>query len=140
MLQASLDIPADKASMEAALEGLTRLNQVLLREAKRRGRPFPSLYRSGVRYNVKDGFAAWRTIPQIFRTKTGICSGLAAWRAAELRESGHPARVIVRPSLSGIAGRWHAMVRCDTGIEDPSARLGMPIDVARAKRVNRRYL
>lgn len=140
-MQAHLRIPTDKASMEAALEGLTRVNTVIMRNLAKRGAPLPRLYRSGVRYGMAPGEAdVWKTAPQVLGDGQGICHSLAAYRAAELRAQGIPARVIVRPSLSGVTGRWHALVRYVDGIEDPSARLGMPIDVEKAKATNARYL
>jgi len=140
-LRQKINVPATAPAMEAILEGLVRLNQVALRAAKLRGKPFPNLYGSGVKYDTKVGFTQWMTAAEILAAKAGICSGLSAWRAAELREQGRPARVIVRPSLSGMPGRWHAMVLRDIGIEDPSYRTGMKINnVARAKLVNAKLL
>lgn len=134
-------LPTERAEMEAALEGLVRVNQVILDRAFRRGHPLPALYRSGVRYRMAPGEKdRWKTAAQLLGDGYGICHSLAAWRAAEIRREGRPARVIVRPSLSGKPGRFHAMVRHDRGIEDPSARCGMPIDVQRAMQVNARYL
>lgn len=107
-------------------EGVTRCNQRYLRERAALGEPIPPLYRSGIRYALEKR-EAFLCIPGVMMRGWGDCDDLACWRAAELREGGDPgARVFVRPSRSGVAGRWHAIVqRGDGSFEDPSARLGM---------------
>jgi len=60
---------------------------------------------------------------QTYARGGGDCEDLAAWRAAELRIAGEPARVVVVRSAPGVL---HAVVRRANGrIEDPSRRLGM---------------
>lgn len=100
------------------LEGLTRANVRLMRTS-----PVPPLYSSGVRWSLGD-ITPLPLAHTIARRGRGACGPLAAYRAAELRMQGENARAVVRPSASGVPGRWHAVVmRGDGRIEDPSARL-----------------
>ena len=110
-----------KSIAERYLEGLTRANMRVMRAS-----PLPSLYRSGIRWSLED----IRPLPlahTLAKRGRAACGPIAAYRAAELRRAGEPARVVVRRSASGVPGRWHAVVkRGDGRIEDPSRRLGMP--------------
>jgi hypothetical protein len=120
-MRVQLSVPSSADALGAALEGLVRLDLVLLKEAQGR---IPLLYEAGVRY-VREarGHEHWRHIGEVLRAKQGDCEDLAAWRAAELRAQGEPARAIATPSGPG---RWHAVVkRADGSIEDPSRKLGM---------------
>lgn len=119
-MKISFNIPASRATLAAALEGLTGTNFVLLSRAKR----VPGIYMSGVRYQREPrGREVWQTFDQIIRAGVGDCEDLAAWRAAELRMAGIPARAVaVRTGPK----MFHAVVRYPDGrIEDPSAKLGM---------------
>jgi hypothetical protein len=110
-----------QAIAERYLEGLTRANVQVMGATS-----VPSLYGSGVKWSLGD-IAPLPLAHTIAKRGRGACGPIAAWRAAELRRAGEAARVAVRPSSSGVSGRWHAVVvRGDGSIEDPSERLGMP--------------
>lgn len=77
------------------LRAVVASNRVLIREAKRRGKPFPLLYNSGVEYerepwSTHEEFADMATV---FRRGWGDCDDLAAWRTAELQEAGEEADI-----------------------------------------------
>lgn len=77
------------------LRAVVASNRVLIREAKRRGKKFPLLYKSGVEYQREpwtdhEEFADMATV---LRRGWGDCDDLAAWRAAELQEMGEEADV-----------------------------------------------
>jgi hypothetical protein len=119
-MRVSLNIPATSATLSAALEGLTAVNFCLLKKSRK----MPALYSSGVRYKREaPGTEEWLTAPQVLAAGTGDCEDLSAWRAAELRLLGIPARaVVVRTG----AKRYHAVVLLPNGTyEDPSKKLGM---------------
>ena len=123
-VSATLRVNSDKASIDAALEGLTRLNMVQLRAHGAQGRPVPPLMRAGVRWR-RDKGETWDTIDIVRQRGYGDCEDLAAWLAAELRLKGIAAKAVVKRSRTpGVA--WHAVVQLPSGaISDPSARLGM---------------
>lgn len=97
----------------------------------------PLLYESGVRYAREPfGYESWPNIPVVLKRKAGDCEDLVAWRVAELRQHGIPAR----PSwsyreLTGPQGDYrlyHIRVWIPAGygetnarFEDPSKELGM---------------
>lgn len=112
-------IPCSSETLEAMLEGLVRLNAVLLARSQ-----LPPLYRAGVRYRRERRTENWKNCEQIFAAGYGDCEDLCAWRAAELRMAGEiEAQVIVEKSGPRL---WHVLVRRASGdIEDPSAILGM---------------
>lgn len=104
------------------LEAVIFVNRLFLQ-----GHPkTPGLYDSGVFYgeaSAEDGFV-FVDIPTILQRRRGICSHLAAWRVAELREAGVNAslRIVWSKDLS----TYHVQVRFPSGvIEDPSQVLGM---------------
>ena len=119
MLRVGFSLPASRAMISAALEGLTAANYVLLRS-----KHLPPLYRSGVRYRREQpGKEDWLTADQVLAKGYGDCEDLAAWRAAELRLNGIPARAVIRRTG---AKKFHALVRWPDGsTEDPSRMLGM---------------
>lgn len=119
-MKIGFDIPASRATLAAALEGLTATNYCLLA----RSRKAPALYASGVRYQREPrGREQWQTAPQVLRAGFGDCEDLAAWRAAELRIQGIPAKATV---IRTGPKMFHAVVQHPDGsIEDPSRRLGM---------------
>lgn len=107
-------------------------NRALLREAKRKGKPIPPLFKSGVRYeNEPPGMVdECLDIPKILRQGHGDCLHLSAWRVAELREQGEKrARIRVTFKKSRLNPKkriFHVLVRRGSGlIEDPSEILGM---------------
>ncbi len=119
-MQIRLQVPARPRLLEGMLEGLCAVNYALMRK-----RPYPPLYSSGIRYE-REGRAGperWLIAPQLVKKKRGDCEDLAAYRCAELRMKGEPARVrVVRTGNKTL----HAVVqRADGRIEDPSRRLGM---------------
>lgn len=97
----------------------------------------PSLYRSGVRFiRENEGEELWPTIGVILANGGGDCEDLAAWRVAELRERGIPARPawrhrLVRMPSGQEATLYHILVyipkvgRIPAHLEDPSRLLGM---------------
>lgn len=117
---ARFPLPASAEVFEAALEGLTRVNQLLLRT---NATPIPPLYQSGVRYR-RERDDVWKHCLDVIRDGWGDCEDLACWRAAELRQSGKPARVRVYKSAPHL---WHVVVQIgDSNVcEDPSRMLGM---------------
>ncbi len=113
-------LPASRRMFNALLEGLTLANCEVLRK---RGN-LPRLYQSRVRYRQEPpGREDWLTADQVLKRGFGDCEDLAAWRAAEWRMHGVPARAVAKRT-----GRrmYHAVVELPDGsIEDPSAMLGM---------------
>lgn len=95
----------------------------------------PRIYESGVRYTHEDSTEDWEGIPAIRKHGGGDCEDLGAWRVAELREAGEPAKPYLK--FTEVEGFWHyhiqvqRMKRDQHGnwvngiIEDPSALLGM---------------
>ena len=119
MGSAVLHVPARAAAFDAALEGLTRVNETLLA-----ARDYLPLYDSGVRYR-KEAREVWRHVDDVYKEGWGDCEDLSAARAAELRVSGEDPDAAVRTYKSG-PHRYHAIVlRGDGSIEDPSRALGM---------------
>jgi hypothetical protein len=103
-------------ALEAAVEGLTAINCVLLNAL---GESAPRLYTSGVRYR-QPGKTEWHTVADLYDLLTGDCKDLVAARCAELRVfESEPATPCVY--LTSREGRYHAVVRrADGTIEDPS--------------------
>jgi hypothetical protein len=116
---AEIHIPPSALSYEAALEGLTRIDERQIGAGN-----FPSLYRSGVRYR-REPRDVWRHAVDVFRSGVGDCEDLAAIRVAQLRVSGADPEASVMVYQSGL-NRYHAIVRRGDGTtEDPSRILGM---------------
>jgi len=91
----------------------------------------PLLYSSGVRYIREEwGYEQWIPIPNVLRQGGADCEDLAAWRVAELRVRGIPARPMwsnwqgVRPDGEKFT-MYHIKVWTPYGVDDPSKRLGM---------------
>jgi hypothetical protein len=121
-----LGVPTGVEAYDAALEGLTEVNQVLLSH-----KDFPRVYDSGVKYEARP-YRKWIDVKDIIGQGWADCEGLAAWRSAELRHTGEDPDARLVTYQTG-PHKYHAVVmRGDGGIEDPSARLGMRI----AKRAN----
>lgn len=119
-MRITLDIPATRATFEAALEGLVAVNVELMRTRSQ----LPPLYGSGVRYRRERGTERWQTCEQVFSRNVGDCEDLACWRVAELRQAGE----VDACAIVSRTGRrlWHVRVlRADGTIEDPSRMLGM---------------
>ena len=118
MARAILKIPTGADTFQAALEGLVRVNQLMMRKVQ-----IPPLYNGGIRYQ-RESEETWRTCKEVAGSGYGDCEDLAAYRVAELRNSGidKNATVHVKKSPAG----FHALVtRGDGSREDPSAKLGM---------------
>lgn len=119
MTTAALSLPPRSWAFDAALEGLTRINERLLT-----GGAFPALYSAGVRYRPEPR-EVWRHAGHVLGEGWGDCEDLAAWRAAELRVSGEDPDAAVATYKSA-PRRYHAVVlRGDGTTEDPSRALGM---------------
>lgn len=92
----------------------------------------PKLYEAGVRYKREPpGREDFKAVPAILRDGHADCEDLAAWRVAELLESGENARVVIK-KWEIPTGRdrpfyqYHILCRrADGRLEDPSAILGM---------------
>lgn len=114
-LEMTVPLPA----MEAAVEGLTLINEVLLEEMSAAPIRPPRLYQSAVRYR-RPGKRRWHTIADLYDLLEGDCKDLAAARCAELRYyEGERAVPVVY--LTRRAHRYHAVLRrADGTIEDPS--------------------
>ena len=117
---------------QAFLRGVVLSNQVLIRERKKLGKPIPPLYKSGVRYEREpwDHVEEFADILTVLRRGWGDCDDLAAWRVAELRESGETGadiRIYWRPKKKPNSPlMMHVQVRRANGaVEDPSRFLGL---------------
>jgi hypothetical protein len=125
-----LGVPTGAATFSAALEGLTSLDEAILRASP----GLPRLAVAGVRYSKEDT-SKWRTIDDILSGRNGPkmaadCEALAPWLAAERRvyDGDADAQVLVYPSGGN---KFHAVVlRGDGTIEDPSVALGMKAPAA----------
>lgn len=118
-LRPTLTVEADSKVLQALAD-----LHVALAVRDLRANPQRPLYRAGVRYRRESvGAEVWQLPSETARLGYGDCEDLAAWRVAELRLQGEPARILikqVRPKL------WHVLVmRSDGKIEDPSRKLGM---------------
>lgn len=124
-LRAGVIIYTD-AELEAYLLGLSAVGYVDLVQALRMGRPFPELYRSGVRYTREPpGSEVWQIPRGSMASKKADCEDLAAgWRVPELWLAGETR---ARPYVKRVNPRLrHVQVqRGDGSIEDPSVVLGM---------------
>jgi hypothetical protein len=110
--------------LESLVEALVAANVAFLEAFPRT----PLLYESGVRYVEEPrGRDDWQDIPEtLSRDKTGDCEDLAAWRIAELRVRGEPARPAIRAGMLRGVLTYHVRVRrADGTVEDPSRKLGM---------------
>lgn len=119
MLAVRLAVDGDPQLLTAAAEALTAMNYVIM---SRDPDSYPPLYESGARYRREEpGREDWLTCDAILAQGFGDCEDLAAYRAAELRREGVPARVLVRPTKRG---SYHAVVVYPDGdVEDPSRML-----------------
>jgi len=123
-------IPDLPKALNAALEGLVRVNVAMLIAAIRSGRPVPPLYEIGIRYKHEPPPREWwQTVADNLVEKHLDCEDAAGHRTAELRVAGmiagipYPARAVcIRTGPKS----YHAIVRHPDGhIEDPSRALGM---------------
>jgi hypothetical protein len=130
-LRVSMDVPAEPAAIQCAVEGLAALSYYYMRIAEAGGAPFPPLYKSGVVYRREPlGEEQWQHAQQTLLRKQGDCEDLAAYRCAELRMAGEMAIVAIK--VTG-PGTYHAVVqRADGTIEDPS-RMCIALERARER-------
>lgn len=129
VVAARIAVPSNKESLDAALEGLVRLNMAIIRQAAAAGKPLPNPLKSKVRWRP-DGWKGgpnetWDTWDICVRRGYGDCEDLGAATAAYLRLDGTNASAVVRSSNSpGVA--WHCIVELPDGRQvDPSAQMGM---------------
>jgi hypothetical protein len=129
MMIPGITVPTGSAYSDAALEGLVRINQIVMDQREKIGKPVPPIYKSGVRYAMEDGPQRWRHCAQVIREGRGAdCKNLAAWRAAELRRSGQDGRARVHTYRTGPQMLHAVVMRGNGAIEDPSVKLGMRKD------------
>lgn len=123
-MRIELTVPWSVQGVRVACAALTTLNRLFLRAAPAvAGKPFPPLYKSGVRYKRQLGAERFLPIPLVMQRRCGDCDQLACWRAAELQEQGIAARAVptmVTPRMMHVV-----VVYPDGRVEDPSKRLGM---------------
>ena len=112
--------------LRALLDNLIRINLIYLACESDRGRPVPSLYRSGVRYGRT---VWWEPIPALYERGFGDCKSLTAALIAEYRNEGIPCNPVHR-WIDGPNGttNYHILVQTERGFEDPSKVLGMGKD------------
>lgn len=142
-MRLTMVVPDIPEALNAALEGLVRINSRMLLGAIKAGKPVPPLYELGVRYKREPGAREWwQTVADNVVEKFADCEDLAGHRAAELRVAGflvgspYPARAVcIRTGKR----TYHAIVRHPDGhIEDPSRALGMKAPPLWAKYPQRR--
>jgi hypothetical protein len=123
-LSVGLGVPASPGTYSAALDGLTRVNEVLMR----RDPSIPPLYATGARWELRPEDPSenrWRYADEVAAEGWGDCQALACYRAAELRVSGEDPGAHVRVYPTG-KNKYHAVVARSNGfVEDPSVALGM---------------
>lgn len=103
------------------LESLIKCNQIWLDSHP----DTPSIYDAGVVYRPERGKENWLDVPHILQLGYGDCEDLGAWRVAELRNSGIPAKAFLKWQSNGVVTVYHVMVMRNGKLEDPSKRLGM---------------
>jgi Transglutaminase-like superfamily len=117
-MKAEFLLPARLEYLEAFGEGHTAASYVDLME-----HALPPIYLAAeeVMYRLVRNPIGWQLPSQTMRRRYGDCKDVAAWRAAELRQLGIPARMGIIPSERH-PGSFHAIVRWPDGtLEDPSA-------------------
>lgn len=81
------------------LFGVVVLNVLLMRDARKRGTPYPKLYKSGVRFAPEPNQGKWEdfaTCQKVIERRWGDCDDLVAYRVAELRESGEDPKANIK--------------------------------------------
>ncbi len=122
----TVNVPASRACLTAMLEGLTLLDMVLMEQAG----GLPPLYESGIRYRPEPpGRERWLNANEMLAVGVSDCEDLGAYRAAELRRQGIPARAV---AIRTGRKKFHTVVLLpDKTFEDPSVRLGMKKPISR---------
>ena len=121
LMRIALAVPRRRRAYELLLDALTSVDVWARRLVH-----FPSVYGS-VRYERElDGSEVWASTPALFSRGYGDCEDLACDRAAELVTRGIPAvAALQHEGRVGAVEQWHVVVARESGIEDPSATLGM---------------
>lgn len=89
----------------------------------------PPLYEAGLRYMRECCGETWRHAVAVLARQGGDCEDLAAYRVAQLRRAGVPARIVLREvGRMGPDIAFHVLVGIDNAIEDPSEILGATTD------------
>jgi hypothetical protein len=121
---------ADERDIDIALAATVVVNLHQMRT-----HALPPLYESGIRYQreqclsiaVPESCERFLSARQVLSEGVGDCDDLSAYRVAELIHSGvdRKARaIVVKPGIG-----YHAIVaRGDGSYEDPSHKLGMPLN------------
>lgn len=129
-LAATIQIPSNRTDLDAALEGLVRLNVALMHQHAAEGKPVPALGLAGVHWrpDSERGQPAetWDSLDVVRRRGYGDCEDLAAWLAAEYRYKRNimAKAVVQRSRTPGVS--WHCVVHLPGGqVLDPSAKMGM---------------
>jgi len=129
-MRVTMVIPDLPVALDAALEGLVRVNVAMLLAAIRSGRPVPPLYDLPIRYKHEPPPREWwQTVADNVVEKFGDCEDFAGHLAAQKRVAGilagipfHARAVCIRTGPKS----YHAVVRMPDGsIQDPSRVLGM---------------
>jgi hypothetical protein len=141
-LDFKLNVPdnpiARNKSLQIMLWALVSWDVYLLQLYRKAGKPLPPIYTADVRYiREPEGQEEWLDVMAVLKAKGGDCEDLAAWRCAELRVDGVPARpawrhrIVENVDTKKQFSLYHIVVWTPSGIDDPSARLGMggPSDV-----------
>ncbi len=118
------------AQCRAKLFDVVRSNVDLIRAQRRKGRPLPSIYESGVWFTREPWcglFEEFADIATCIRRGWLDCDDACAWRCAEEWDRGNTdagIKIYWRPRTDGGLRIFHAQVRLGPGrIEDPSRRL-----------------
>lgn len=123
----ALGLPSKADIYAAALEGLVRVNDLILHKNPN----LPPLYAAGVKFKaIPHNY--WRRADTIAGEGWGDCEGLSSWRTAELRQGRGTDGVVDELARVGCyhtgPNKYHAIViRGDDTIEDPSVLLGMRV-------------
>lgn len=121
-MHAVMRLPDHALVVEAAVEGLTLANVVLIEQGV--VPPYP--HDTNVRYQLEPpGEEDWKLAHNVVRDGWGDCEDIAAWTAAGHRVTGFDpgARVVI---MEMGPGKLHAVVELSDGtIEDPCLDLGM---------------
>lgn len=117
------------------LRGVVAANRVTIRTAKKKGRPLPRLFESGVVYEREPwpkGVEEFADIVTILRRGWGDCDDLCAARVAELQEDGEPADCRVYWRRKCTCGAWDdGSGRCPACGKPPKGPLKMHCEVRR---------
>ncbi len=115
-----LRLPESIEIYEAALEGLSRVNEAIYKQQP----SLPELFASGAVYRRETG-EAWRHVADVIADGWGDCEDLAAARVGWLRAKRIDRKARVKVVRTG-PKMTHAIVARGNGkIEDPSKVLGM---------------